>query len=328
MVASERLHGRAAPNPSPAGVHETSGGRTSAGQALTRVVLGSTDIDDALALSDAAGWNQTADDWALFLGRGHALGWRSDAGELVATGAALPYAGGQGWISMVLVTPAWRHQGLATGLLDDCVRHLQDEQITPVLDATPAGAPVYRRLGFAPGFEFERWEAEMPAAGDSSTVTATVTSTVTATATATAEDEAPRPAGLGDLDLMAALDAAANRAGRRFLLEAFLSRDDSRAWMAPDDTGFVIVRAGRRATQIGPLVAADPTAALRLLRAALAGVQGPVFLDVPLRWTALTTWLQRQGFRRQRPFTRMALGPAASLDGSERLFVLAGPEFG
>jgi GNAT superfamily N-acetyltransferase len=271
--------------------------------------------DDAaggLALSAAAGWNQTVDDWALFIERGHAFGLRDAAGRLVATAAALPYGGGLGWISMVLVAPAHRHQGLATQLMACCVEALQRDGIRPVLDATPAGAPVYRRIGFEPGFELERWEGEGLRDPDASVD----------------PEAAPRPAGLPDVDAITRLDASASGLGRGWLLQAFLSRASTRAWLSPAGDGFVIARAGHRATQLGPLVAQDEVRALVLLRAALAAVQGPAFLDVPVRWTAIAAWLERRGFRRQRPFVRMALGQAQTLAVPPHLFVLAGPEFG
>jgi len=120
--------------------------------------LTATDISGALALSDAAGWNQTAEDWTLFIRRGHAMTYRDAAGVVIATAAALPYGGGQGWISMVLVDKAFRHRGLASALLDACVARLQAEGQVPVLDATPDGAAVYRQLGFEASFEIERWQ--------------------------------------------------------------------------------------------------------------------------------------------------------------------------
>src|SRR5688572_17770698 len=88
-------------------------------------ILTERDIDAGLALSDAAGWNQTGDDWALFIRHGRAIGLRDAEGRCVATAAALPYGSDRGWISMVLVADGWRHRGLATRLLDDCVAHLR-----------------------------------------------------------------------------------------------------------------------------------------------------------------------------------------------------------
>ncbi|HEY5633504.1 MAG TPA: GNAT family N-acetyltransferase [Burkholderiaceae bacterium] len=301
-----------------------------ASEAATRVVLDEDDVPGALALSDASGWNQTAEDWLQFLRHGRVLGVRSALGEIVATGAALPYDASQGWISMVLVTPAWRHRGLATELLNDCVSQLRARGITPVLDATPAGEQVYRRLGFAGGLGFERWEAGL-GSGPSAAVPARAAPGPGAAGSArglASAQQAARRAGIEDIDAFAALDAGASRIARRFLLESFLSRRDTRAWMSGDGEGFVIARAGRRATQVGPLVAADEAAATALLDTALAHVVGPVFIDVPTRWQALSHWLDQRGFRRQRSFLRMALGGTAALGGSDRLFAVAGPEFG
>jgi len=174
---------------------------------------------------------------------------------------------------------------------------------------------VYRRIGFAACFDLARWEG-------------TALPTVAPVADAGRFADAVRPADTDDLENMAALDAAANGTDRRFLLADFLSRDASRAWIARDDCGFVIARQGRRATQVGPLVAADEPSALLLLAAALRGAGGRVFLDVPERWTSLASWLVRHGFVRQRPFVRMALGGVAGAPANDRLFVLAGPEFG
>jgi GNAT superfamily N-acetyltransferase len=274
-------------------------------EALSLVVLGPDDAPDGLALSDAAGWNQTAEDWRFFVRQGRVFGLRAaDNGRLVATAAALPYGGGIGWISMVLVAAEWRHQGLATSLMGHCIAHLRALGATPVLDATPAGQPAYAKLGFEAGFALSRWEgtlAQMPAARATTAV---------------------------DAAAIARLDALANGFDRSALLADFLQRPGTRASASPDNTGFALARQGRRATQVGPLVAADEASALSLLQATFSGLSGPVFLDVPERWTALTAWLQQNGFARQRSFARMALGPAAIASVHDRLFIVAGPEFG
>jgi len=273
-------------------------------EALTSVILGPDDVPEGLALSDAAGWNQTADDWRLFITQGRVFGLRDgDAGPLVATAAALPYEGGIGWVSMVLVNPAWQHRGLATALMARCVAHLRSLGATPVLDATPAGQQAYLRIGFEDGFALARWEG-----------------TVTASE--------PHSAPSADAATVSTLDARANGCGRGFLLADFLQRAGTRVGLSPARTGFVIAREGRRATQIGPLVADDESSALSLLQAAVARLNGRVFLDVPERWAALRAWLEQAGFVRQRSFVRMSLGPAPIASVNDRLFVLAGPEFG
>jgi ABC-type nitrate/sulfonate/bicarbonate transport system ATPase subunit len=51
---------------------------------------------DADALVAGAGWNQTQDDWRVFLKEGRVLAFR-DGGHVIATAATLPYGGRFGW---------------------------------------------------------------------------------------------------------------------------------------------------------------------------------------------------------------------------------------
>ena len=290
--------------------------------ALTTIRLGGTDIAGAVLRSEAAGWNQVAADWKLFIDCGNAIGVRNASGQLIATAAAVPYGDGVGWISMVLVAQEYRHRGLATQLMQDCVRSLLDAGLTPVLDATPAGKPVYERLGFRGGFAFDRWYCE--AGGD---------------AEAHAEQTEKRPQ-VGIFETIAELDVAVTGIGRRFVIESFLSRPGSRSWLASDHQGFVITREGHRAAQIGPLIAIDDAQAISLLDAALkplltancasvARAAGtPIFVDVPSHRSVLLEYLQRRGFSKQRSFLRMALGKPTILQCPTALYALAGPEFG
>lgn len=276
---------------------------------LRLVACGEAELADAQALSDAAGWNQTADDWQLFMQHGKTIGYRHPAGRLVATAAALPYGNAKGWVAMVLVAEAWRHQGLATQLLQIGIDHLRQRGAIPYLDATPAGAPTYRKAGFQAGFALSRWEGTTSPAGQ-------------------ALPAPMRAAEPDDLAWIIALDAAANSVTRDFLLQDFLARSTSQAWVMRDQSGFVIRRQGRRAAQIGPLVARDEDTATALLGAALDLSQGPVFLDLPDRWDGLAARLRGRGFAVQRPFVRMALGERPMQAANDQLFVLAGPEFG
>jgi GNAT superfamily N-acetyltransferase len=317
--------------------------------ALRQETLTERDVDAGLALSDAAGWNQTGDDWALFIRHGRTIGLRDSAGRCVATAAALPYGSAWGYVSMVLVAAAWRHRGLASRLLAESVAHLRGAGLLPVLDATPAGAAVYRQSGFVPGFESDRWERVAPAAAadaaptsagpapDAATTSAGPAPRDAATSAGPAPPEAARfstpvPAGIADLDALAGLDRdASGGLERRFLLAGFLARPGTRAWRSGDGRGFVVARAGRRATQVGPLVASDPAQAALLLDTAIAAASasgGAVFLDLPRAHRPLAERLERQGFVRQRSFVRMSLGASEAPRLGTGMFVLAGPEFG
>lgn len=263
--------------------------------------LGAGDLDACMALSLEAGWNQTADDWRHFIREGRTFGTRAPGGRLIASAAALPYDGPFGFVSMVLVTADWRRRGLATRLVDRCVEELQARSLVPVLDATAAGAEVYRKQGFVHQFGFDRWQGTLPAAR---------------------ADAVAQPAG----ELVRALDAAAAGAGRARLMDDFLGRRGTIA--IGGGNGFALARAGRRATQAGPVVADDERAALGLVERLFAALSGLVFIDVPQAWRGIGDWLKARGFEIQRSFARMALGRAEPFGLPARQFAVAGPEFG
>jgi GNAT superfamily N-acetyltransferase len=270
---------------------------------LVTEILAPAQVAAALELSAEAGWNQTAEDWMIFLAHGRVTGVFAAARRLVATAAILPYAS-LGYISMVLVTPAFRHRGVATRLLRDAIAALQAKGRTPMLDATPAGAAVYRPLGFRDVFSTRRWQG-IGRDGSPSGV---------------------RQATAADLPRLTELDAKAFGAPRPFLLASFLARLGTRAFVG--DGGFVVRRSGFRADQIGPLVAQDEAAAANLLDAALDAAPGPVFLDLIDGRKSLARMLSARGFEIQRPFTRMALGRSTPFGDPALLFAAAGPEFG
>ncbi|APH72529.1 GNAT family N-acetyltransferase [Aquibium oceanicum] len=264
--------------------------------------LTTADIASGMALSTEAGWNQTEADWRHFIVEGHAIGMRAPDGRLVASAAALPYDGPFGFVGMVLVTADWRRRGIATRLVDQCVAELRGRGLVPVLDATAAGAEVYRRQGFVGQFGFDRWEGKL-------------------------EPSAPGDGRLGSLSGdPVELDAEAFGARRGKLLADFLSRPGTSA--RGNSGRFALLRNGRRALQAGPVVAAGEDAAIDLLGDLFAGTRGPVFIDVLAGRSRVGDWLAARGFTIQRSFTRMALGREAPFGRPERLFAVAGPEFG
>lgn len=271
--------------------------------------LSEDQVEDCVALSAEAGWNQTSADWALFLRQGTVFGLRSGLAGIVATGAVLPYGGDFAWISMVLVTRSRRRQRIGTSILEACCAELARRTLVAVLDATPAGERIYRALGFEGMFNLSRWQG---ISGPRKKTRALAT----------------RSMATPDLAAVTATDAAAFGADRRFLLQSLFDRLPQLAFIAKDNAGFVLARPGRVATQIGPLVAANEDVAAALLDAALGCVSGPVFLDLIDRREILTARLRQRGFTVQRPFLRMGLKRGIPFGDTTRLFVVAGPEFG
>ena len=266
-------------------------------------ILSLAHVESALALSIEAGWNQTPDDWAFFTEHGRTRGILVD-GELIATAATLTYGSRLGYVSMILVTPRFRNRGIAKQLLHDSVADLESRGYRALLDATPAGAVVYRRLGFVDVFPSRRWQGDGHAAPGSVLRTAT----------------------LPNVENLIVQDALAFGADRPFLIRNLLARAGTHALVS--DVGFVVRRKGNRADQIGPLVAADGPGAQQLLFAAIGLGAGPVFLDVPDHQQSLGDFLEALGFSVQRPFTRMGRGLSTQPGNPARLFVTAGPEFG
>jgi GNAT superfamily N-acetyltransferase len=277
---------------------------------LRPLELSLDDVPAGLRMSSEAGWNQTAEDWAIFIRHGTVFGLHDPDGALVATAAVLPYAK-FGFVAMVLVTPTWRKRGLATGLVEAAIRSLRGRGLVPVLDATPAGAPVYGRLGFKRIFDLCRWERI----------------TISHSHRLSGFETAGRPAAIPCLAVFARLDADAFGSQRSFLLEDFLRRPHTRTF-ALGDRGFLLARQGYRATQLGPLVAETQSEAVRLLDLSLAELDGPLFLDVAEQWTDIAAWLESRGFRRQRPLQRMAFEHTQAFGNPRRLMVATGPEFG
>jgi ribosomal protein S18 acetylase RimI-like enzyme len=278
-------------------------------EALQLTPLAEARIPGCMALSAEAGWNQTPDDWTVFLRRGTVFGFL-DGGVPVASGAILPYPNDFAWISMVLVTAKRRRERIGTRILETCCAEIARRGLVAMLDATPAGERVYRPLGFEPMLGLTRWQGV--GIGDGAKLPAGI-----------------RPMTRDDLAAVAALDAAVFGAYRQFLLDNFFGREPKFAFVTGEDVkGFVLARPGRRATQIGPVTAADEDAAVTLLFAALDAVRGPVFLDLADRWSELARLLQHRGFTVQRPFLRMGMRRHAPYGDPARTFVIAGPEFG
>jgi GNAT superfamily N-acetyltransferase len=264
------------------------------------VRLGVEDAIPGLALSTEARWNQTEEDWRIFLHQGVVFGIR-DGARLVATAALLPYSGNNAWISMVLVTATHRRRGFATRLVDACLETARRNGLTSWLDATPDGTAVYGPLGFTPTLQLRRLRLAKSARTSA---------------------PAPSPATIGALR---ARDRRATGFDRAALLTAFAQRPGSRIVTA--NGAIALVRDGRTARHIGPLFADRAAAALTLVQAIARSQDGPLLLDAVASQGLFLEGLTASGWSIERPFQRMRFGPATAA-GEEVPFAVAGPEFG
>ena len=281
-------------------------------EALPVIDLETRHLAGALALSREAHWNQVASDWSMMLSAGKGIGIEESQGRLIASALTLPYGAGFGWISMVLVTADRRNRGLATRLLDACIQQLEEHRLVPVLDATPAGANVYRPLGFSPHFGFQRWQHDA----------------VEKISLNRADGPGVRNIGPADTAELIGIDTATFGVGRRMIIENLIGRSTNFACLSDDRTGFAVGRDGRVATQIGPITAGSPNRAIAMLEHALQALTGAVFIDACDHQADFVARLEKLGFRPQRPYLRMAKGTAESFGVPDKMFAMSGPELG
>jgi GNAT superfamily N-acetyltransferase len=275
------------------------------------------DLEDALRLSRASGWNQTAADWRLLLSLGPGLFRVAvEGGRVVASGGAVRYGEALAWICMILVHPDARGRGLGTRVFDEvlvrCAAEVKAGRLASVgLDATPAGRGIYLQRGFVDGPEIARLSlAPAPA-------TAAVSATV-------------RPLTPADLDPVLARDREVFGADRSRLLRDALAGAPGLAWLARAPggaAGYCFGRRGDHSDQVGPVVAQDAATALALVRAAAAQPRDrPLIVDA----RAEPAWLDALaglGFRVARPFTRMYLEDARPRAQPAFEPAVFGPEF-
>lgn len=279
-------------------------------------LLGGPDVAGAMRLKEAAGWNQTEEDWCrlLRLGpRGCLAG--SVGGRLVATTTTTSYGRALAWVGMVLVDPEFRRRGIATALVRAALDSLAAEGVEAVkLDATPEGASVYEGLGFEAELLVERW-ARTPHAPSAESVP-------TAGSAPTRLDgqvfEFDRLAfGVDRTELLKALavDACAGPSlrvggGGRLL-------------------GYALARRGSRAAYVGPVVAEEAETAAWLLDDLLGRLDaGPVYVDLNTTFEGGARELAARGFVKQRELVRMRRGKRTSAGTSRSVFAIAGPEVG
>src|SRR5690349_11198836 len=120
-------------------------------------LLVESDIPSAMALKEAAGWNQTEADWRRLLSlEPNGCFGAVREGRLVGTTTTTIYDE-LAWIGMVLVDSQHRRQGIATKLMNMALDYLNGKVKTIKLDATEFGQPVYEKFGFEVESKVERW---------------------------------------------------------------------------------------------------------------------------------------------------------------------------
>ena len=272
------------------------------------------DISGGVRLNTVVGWNQTADDWERFLSASpNGCFAAEDGGKIVGTAATLPFENKFAWISMVLVDPDYRNRGIGTSLLRRAVEYLDSTDVRTVkLDATPAGKPLYEKLGFVTEYEIDRWILKRTAP-DKPSLQAIGT-------TADSLSEAFK------------FDREAFGADRSALLKTLNERAPDLTSIGRDRdrlTGYIFGRRGLFADHLGPWMALDAATARLLLAEFLKrSLRDTVIVDALRSNRDACNLLRENGFSQARLLTRMYRGPNAFPGKPESLCAIMGPEFG
>lgn len=272
------------------------------------------DIPGGVRLNTITGWNQTAADWERFLAASpNGCFVMEDADKIVGTSATISYEDKFAWIGMVLVDPDKRNRGIGTTLLQRAVEYLDGAGIpTLKLDATPAGKPLYEKMGFVTEYEIDRWVLKRNAPEKPMTPHES------------ASEEA--------LSQALAFDHQAFGADRSALLRSYTERAPDLTLVAENDgklSGYAFGRRGLFADHMGAWMARDDKTAQTLLSQFLQRSSRDAIIVDALKSNRIADELLRDsGFAPVRLLTRMYRGRNSHPGKPETLCAILGPEFG
>ncbi len=278
-------------------------------------VLTIDNINEAWQLSKGEGWNQTLKDWRFIIEHSGSICLALYAEErIIGTAVALNYNSEVAWIGMVLIHPECRGRGYSKKLLYQIFDRLGDRVVIK-LDATPAGVPVYKKLGFKDEYRIDRLLAtpvSLPSIRESGILAKNAT--------------------WSHREAMAQFDADTFGTSRTGLMEYLLREYPQKGWIMKENSsmdGFALGREGTQFHQIGPLMANHPDVAEAILAQSLQNLEGnPVVADVPEDKPELVRLLGRYGFRIQRSYRRMFLHENYLKGNLRNYYLMAGAEFG
>lgn len=276
-----------------------------------------TDIPGAMRLKNAEGWNQTEKDWEILVGDEMNIKLVAEAGErLVGTVTAINYANAVAWIGMMIVGQEFRGQGIGKRLMEMAIKKLRETGCRAIkLDATPAGQPVYKRIGFVEERTIYRLTnfslKKVPEEPAGTTIS---------------------PVSGPAIREVVRLDEKVFGANRKKLLQPLVKSYPRKSWLlkAGDQvSGFALGRKGVRFQQVGPVSAATTREAIVLIRRALKNLGSrPVVVDILADKKILYDWLISLGFTKQRQYERMYLQANPFPGITEKQFLICGAEFG
>lgn len=255
------------------------------------------------------GWNPGLDDAAAF--------WAADPdGFFVACDAGVPVAAISvvvhsadfAFLGLYLCRPSHRGRGIGLSLWQHALAHAGNRTVG--LDGVPAQQANYEASGFRHAGETVRYVGQM---------------------TVFCPEEI-REALPADLPALVALEARASGWSKPAYMSTWFKTAPTRTTLLTESDGVpdgvVTVRRCLSGTKIGPLIAPNVDAALKLTRAAAAGVEGELSIDVPQQAADFAAALRAAGFTPAFQTARMYLGTAVMQPTTPILHAVTSLELG
>ena len=273
------------------------------------------DIEAAMKLSNAEGWNQLEKDWKLFIDNPENVTVLAQSdNKIIGTTTAINYENRVAWIGMVLVDKEYRGQGVSKLLITNILKKL--EHCTSIkLDATPLGEQVYKKFDFKLEYLIAR-----------------MANTSVKNFGSHDDDGLTEQIQSNHIQEIIALDEIVFGANRTQVIKSVVNEYPNKAWQLKRNnriSGFVLGRDGYKYHHVGPVEASNILDAKILITKALKNLVGqPVVIDVLSDKEDLLQWLNSIGFIKQREFVRMYRKENPFPGIIDKHYLICGPEFG
>lgn len=273
-------------------------------------LLTARDVSSAQALVEIAGWNQLPADWLRMLTREPQGCFKATAaGRLLGTVTTIVYGTELAWIGMMLVHPDARRQGIGKQLMHQAIDSLTARGVKSIaLDATPVGRPLYEQLGFKVSAQWQRWRRE----------------TSTALSAAQSQEEAELASVHSLESAHRELDHSAFGVDRWTWIERLAEVSHAVA----SGHGFGLLRPGRTANYLGPVIAKDVAQAKNLIQELLQRQLGACLWDVPPENAPAESLAKQFGFEPVRVLYRMWLDQPCPTGQPSSVFAICDPATG
>jgi GNAT superfamily N-acetyltransferase len=274
------------------------------------------DVQLGMRLKTQAGWNQVEEDWRRMRDM-------QPDGCFVAEFEGVPVGttntcifDSVAWIAMVLVDAELRSKGIGKAMMVHALSFLDGKGVPTIrLDATPMGQPLYEKLGFVEEYRLIRYDGvlALPPKLQSDSRLRRVH-----------DDE------VFALDQIIELDRQVTSTNRRKLLSRLcLANPSAVRWVESGERllGYMTVREGSSAVQLGPCIAEAEAGPLLLTDTWERYVGHRVFIDIPTGNVSAVRMAEAMGLKAQRTLVRMCRGVRITEDFTQ-LWASSGPELG